>query len=212
MAAAKFSELLDKRSRMRAFKKAAKEIKEATIKHLFSPELQGFVRYAHLRNGTVEREEILDASSLFGLWYFDMLEQDHPLFQKSVRAQMLRLHNPTPQGGMIRYEHDEYFRRGELSNPWIITTLWEAQRRLTAPDVTLDDLKFCEQQLEWVYQHRYLSGILPEQFDPQSGESLSATPLVWSHAVYVETLLKYVQVSDQLQQTTERQAKAIVQL
>ncbi len=212
MAAAKFSELLDKRTRMRAFKKAAKEIKEAAIKHLFSPSLQGFVRYAHLKDGAVEREEILDSSSLFGLWYFNMLDQDHPLFQKSLRAQMLRLHNPSPLGGMIRYERDAYFRRGQLAYPWIITTLWEAQRRLDLPDVSLDDISYCEQQLEWVWQHRYLSGILPEQFDPTSGESLSATPLVWSHAVYVETLLKYVQVSERLQQQTERQAKAIVQL
>lgn len=212
MAAAKFSELLDKRTRMRAYKKAAKEIKEATIKHLFSPTLQGFVRFAHLKDGTVEREEVLDASSLFGLWYFDMLEQEHPLFQKSVRAQMLRLHNPSPQGGILRYERDEYFRRDELSNPWIITTLWEAQRRLNAKDVSLDDLAYCLQQLEWVYEHRYLSGILPEQFDPLTAESLSATPLVWSHAVYVETLLKYVQVADRLEDETQRQAKAIVQL
>jgi len=28
--------------------------------------------------------------------------------------------------------------------------------------------------------------------DPYTAESLSATPLAWSHAVYVELILKYV--------------------
>jgi len=35
----------------------------------------------------------------------------------------------------------------------------------------------------------YQSGILAEQLDPDTGESLSATPLVWSHAEYVQTVL-----------------------
>ncbi len=43
-AAARFSELLDKRNHMREFNDAAKEIKAAAAKHLFSSELQSFIR------------------------------------------------------------------------------------------------------------------------------------------------------------------------
>jgi len=212
MAAARFAELLSKRNQMRRYKKAAKEIKEAAANHLFSEKLQCFVRYAHLENGKVEQVEVVDSSSLFGLWYFEMLEVNDPLFQKSLRALELRLHNPTPLGGYIRYERDAYFRRGEISNPWIITTLWEAQRRLVQPDASVETLDYALKVFEWVYERRHLSGILPEQFDPDTGESLSATPLVWSHAVFVETVLKYQALKSRLDQALVTQAAVLHEL
>ena len=65
MAAARFSELLDKRNHMRRYKDAAAEIKAAAIEHLFSEQLGSFVRCATFgEDGTVVREEVVDASSL----------------------------------------------------------------------------------------------------------------------------------------------------
>jgi GH15 family glucan-1,4-alpha-glucosidase len=46
--------------------------------------------------------------------------------------------------------------------------------------------------MTWVASHMYPSGVLAEQLNPYTGESLSATPLVWSHAVYVETVMQYL--------------------
>ena len=34
-----------------------------------------------------------------------------------------------------------------------------------------------------------LSGALSEQYDPETGESLSVVPLVWSHAELINTVL-----------------------
>ncbi len=192
MAAARFSELLDKRNHMREYKQAAEEIKKATIDHLFSKELDSFVRDARLTENGVVRDETVDASSLFGLWYFGMFEQTDPLFQKSLRQTRDRLKNPGPTGGYIRYERDNYFKSKDLSNPWIITTLWEAARLLNQKEVTKDDLAFAEKTFDWVLDHMYLSGILAEQLDPYTGSSLSATPLVWSHSVLIETVLLYL--------------------
>jgi GH15 family glucan-1,4-alpha-glucosidase len=45
----------------------------------------------------------------------------------------------------------------------------------------------------------YPSGVLAEQLNPYTGESLSATPLVWSHAVYVKTVLLYLQKKKDLE-------------
>jgi glucoamylase len=143
-------------------------------------------------NGQVIQEEIVDASSLFGLWYFGMLEQSDPLFQATLRQVQTRLSNPGQTKGVIRYENDAYFRSGEKPNPWIITTLWEAQRRLHLSEVSQDDLAFVRDTLEWVVKHQFPSGVLAEQLDPETGSSLSATPLVWSHAVYVETVMMYI--------------------
>ncbi len=192
MAAARFAEMLGKRNHMRIYTEAAKEIKNATKDHLFNTELNSFVRVAQLQNGVIQHEKIVDASSLFGLWYFGMLEQDDPQFLATEEQLKKRLTSPSEVGGIIRYEYDNYFRSTDKSNPWIITTLWEALRVLHRNFTSDSDLEFVKNTLDWVGQHMYRSGVLAEQLNPYTAESLSATPLVWSHAVYIETVLMYI--------------------
>lgn len=198
MAAARFSEVLGKRNHMREYRDAAQGIKAAACKYLFSKKLNSFVRVAHVNEGQVELEEIVDSSSLFGLWYFGMLEKDDPLFVATQQAVDQRLKNPTELGGYIRYEGDNYFRASDKPNPWFITTLWPIQHRLRQPDVSEADLEAARQVLDWVVQHAYPSGVLAEQLDPYTAKSESATPLVWSHAVYVETVLCYIEALERL--------------
>lgn len=193
MAAARFSELLDKRNHMRKYRDAAEAIKKATIEHLYDEEIRSFVRYAKVVDGKLELDKTVDSSSLFGLWYFGMLDQDNQLFQFTSKAVSVRLKNPTEVGGYIRYERDEYFKSTELSNPWFITTLWRAQMKLSKKQVTQEDLRYAEGVFSWVVANMYQSGVLAEQINPFSAKSLSATPLVWSHSVYVETVLLYLE-------------------
>lgn len=203
MAAAQFSELLDKRNHMREYKAVAKEIQKAACDHLYSKKLQSFVRGAQWVNDELVQIEIVDASSLFGLWYFKMLEPSHSLFQDTLRQVTARLTNPSSVGGYIRYERDNYFKSTDLSNPWFITTLWEAQRVLHNQELSKTDIEYVEQTLNWVIEYMYPSGILAEQLNPYTGESLSATPLVWSHSVYVETVLLYLQKKKDLEVSNE---------
>jgi len=199
IAAAKFSELLDKRNHMREYKKAAKEIKEATIKYLYSDKIKSFVRIANLVDGKIIHNETIDSSSVFGLWYFGMLDQNDPLFVSSHEQMVSKLKNPTAVGGFIRYENDNYFKSTDKSNPWFITTLWEAQRTLYKDNFTAEDLTEVENVISWVLSHQYISGIFAEQINPYDGSSLSATPLVWSHAVYIETVLLYLKKKTDLE-------------
>jgi GH15 family glucan-1,4-alpha-glucosidase len=192
MAAASFSELLGKRNHMRDYKAAAAEIKEVMLQHLYSQKLTSFIRDVEYVDGKVIPNEVVDASSLFGLWYFEVLPQDHPLFKNTLIQVTGRLKNPTEAGGFIRYERDNYFKSTDRSNPWFITTLWEAQRRLKVAAPSNEDLEYVKQTLDWVTSLMYPSGVLAEQINPYTRESLSATPLAWSHAVYIETVLDYV--------------------
>ncbi|MFZ5376632.1 MAG: glycoside hydrolase family 15 protein [Patescibacteria group bacterium] len=198
MAAANFSELLGKRNHMRTYKQAANEVKRAMIDALYEPEMKSFVRYVKVDGEKITRELVVDASSLFGLWYFEVLSQDDPLFISTQQQSVARLTNPDTVGGMIRYEHDNYFRDNTKPNPWFITTMWEALRLLHKSEVTTDDLKSVEEVLAWVANHVYASGILAEQLNPETGKSLSATPLVWSHAVYIELVLSYLSKKTEL--------------
>jgi glucoamylase len=212
MAAAKFSELLGKRNHMRTYQQAAKEVKKATVDHLYSAERRSFVRYVkHTENG-VEQVQIVDASSLFGLWYFGMFHQDDPLFKNTQERVAETLINSGQTGGFIRYEHDNYFRSREKSNPWFITTLWEVERRLANDKVSEEDFDFAKQVFSWIEGHLYPSGVMAEQLDPDHGDSLSATPLVWSHAEYVRTVLLYHQALVKLGKIKPEQTAIIHEL
>jgi oligosaccharide amylase len=196
MAASRFSKLLGKRNHMRRYKKTAEEIKTAMNQHLYNKELGAFMRMAVPTNNHLELDQTIDASSLFGLWYFGVLEQHEERFTSSLKQHLSRLTNPTHVGGIIRYEQDAYFRRKDLSNPWLITTMWDALRILHKIDITQEDLAKVEKTLDWITFHMYPSGVLAEQLDPYSGESLSATPLVWSHAVYVDLVIEYLKARE----------------
>lgn len=200
MAAANFSELLGKRNHMRRYKKAAQEIREAMIANLYNKRLNSFVRMVEYRDNNMILDNTIDASSIFGLWYFHCLEQDDPLFVSSQEQMVKRLTNPGPVGGIIRYENDNYFKDTNLPNPWLITTMWEALRLLYKKSVTDQDLATVNQVLDWVVKYQYKSGVLAEQIHPYDGSSKSATPLVWSHSVYIELVLKYVEKLKELEQ------------
>jgi glucoamylase len=47
--------------------------------------------------------------------------------------------------------------------------------------------------IRWALERRLPSGALSEQFDPETGEQLGVTPLVWSHAELINTVLDYYQ-------------------
>jgi glucoamylase len=77
-------------------------------------------------------------------------------------------------------------------NPWFICTLWLAEwYALTAKRQA--DLKPALEIIEWVASHALPSGILAEQVDPYTDQPLSVSPLTWSHAAYVSTVLTYLQ-------------------
>ncbi|MEN8252899.1 MAG: glycoside hydrolase family 15 protein [Patescibacteria group bacterium] len=191
MAASRFSELLGKRDRMRGYAQAAKKIKEAALKYLYNHELKSFVRRVYWEGDEIKQDTTIDSSSLFGIWYFDMLDENDPLFQSTQTQIKARLKNDTQVGGFIRYENDAYFRSGDKSNPWIITTLWLNWMDLRKTEVSDQDLENASQALDWAISHQYPSGVMPEQLHSNTGESLSATPLAWSHAVYIELAMQY---------------------
>jgi GH15 family glucan-1,4-alpha-glucosidase len=97
----------------------------------------------------------------------------------------------SPSGGSPRYEHDQYFASNPpyLGNPWFVTTLWMAQYyiRRREPDRA-------KHYINWTLNHALQSGVLSEQINPDNGVAISVTPLVWSHAELVNTILDLLQL------------------
>lgn len=101
--------------------------------------------------------------------------------------------------GIARYGGDYYFRvRPDLpGNPWIICTMWLG-RCLARSARTPANLRDVEAWLNWAQKHAATTGVLPEQLHPETGEPLSVSPLVWSHAEYILCVLAYLEACERI--------------
>ncbi len=145
-------------------------------------------------------DKTIDSSSVYALFNFEILDFNDPKLEKSIKAIEENLICKTEIGGVCRYQDDYYFRVSydTPGNPWIITSLWLARYYLYTAK-TLKDLEKVYFWLDWVVARSQKSGVLPEQLNPYTGEQLSATPLIWSHAEYVKTILDLSKKIKQLQ-------------
>jgi GH15 family glucan-1,4-alpha-glucosidase len=117
---------------------------------------------------------------------FAGLDLDDKRLVSTVKRIEERLANVTPGGGVLRHEKDFYFlsKQQYQGNPWIVSSLWLAQYYEAAGQT-----EKATTLLDWAIAHELPSGALSEQFDPENGTPLGVTPLVWSHAEMVNTIL-----------------------
>ena len=195
-AASKFATLFGDAERASGYESAAAEVREAMKNLLYREELGRFARSLMPRgDGGFEIDATIDAS-LFGLFYFKAFEADDPIVAATMRAVEERLCAKTEIGGVARYEGDGYMRvtndeSQAVGNPWFICTLWLAEYRIASAR-TLEELERSVELLEWTVKRALPSGVLAEQVDPLSGAPLSVSPLTWSHATVVSTIMAYL--------------------
>ena len=167
------------------WRKAAEQM-QAGLQALYHPD--GYFRKGFLLkdNGDLEFDDTLDISSLYGPLEFAGLPISDPRVSSTLAHVKQSLHNTSPVGGVIRYPGDSYFlaKPQYPGNPWIVCTLWLAQ--CLARDGKPDEASGL---IQWALDRKLLSGVLSEQFDPDSGYAISVSPLVWSHAEFINTSL-----------------------
>ncbi len=202
-AAAQMSQMLGHHQHSEKYHEAADQMRQAMLFHLYDEKAGRFVKKIKRKNGKTTEHDLTPDASLAMVWKLGVLPADDP----RVVSTMTQLHNmlmvKTPVGGMARYTNDFYQSTVHPSedipgNPWIITTLWDAQWHI-ATAKTLQDLDYAKGVIEWVRTYATPSGILAEQLNPVTGESLSVSPLTWSHATYVETVLMFGEKEKALQ-------------
>lgn len=149
---------------------------------------KGYFRKGFLlkEDGNLEYDDILDISSLYGPYMFAKLPLDDPRMKSTLLQVEKRLFNTSPIGGVIRDEHDGYFlaKSQYKGNPWVVCTMWLAQYY-----ISLGKREEAQNLLTWSLARAQQSGALSEQFDPETGFAIGVTPLVWSHAELINTLL-----------------------
>ncbi len=177
--------------------RAAAEVQHGMEKHLWDPQRRRFLRMLKpTPSGAYEPDPTIDAS-LYGCWRFGAFSPEDPKVQATMRAVRERLWVSTPTGGLARYEGDRYqavtddFEKVP-GNPWPVCTLWLAQYAI-ANARNVEDLREAIPLLSWVENHALASGLLPEQLHPFTGAPLSVSPLTWSHAEVVATVLAWLE-------------------
>ncbi len=136
-------------------------------------------------NGDLTFDNTLDVSSWYGAFMFDYYK-DKKRIVDGARTIEDRLLNSAPTGGVPRYEYDNYFKVEPpyKGNPWFVTTLWLAQYYIrVGQTVPASEL------IQWCLSHAGPSGALSEQVNPETGLHTGVSPLVWSHAELINTIL-----------------------
>ena len=198
--AAKFSKLLGKEKSEQIYTTAAFEIRQSILNYLYDEETGIFVKMINVaEDGKITTDRTLDMSSIYGVFAYDILDIEDPRLSRAVKQIEERVELKTSVGGVARYEGDVYFRdtTGVPGNPWIITTLWLAQYYI-ARAKNEHDLDPVHKWLAWAARHTSKSGLFSEQLHAYSGEPISATPLTWSHAEYIITVIKYLNKLEEL--------------
>ncbi len=134
-------------------------------------------------DGTLDYDETVDISSMYGVikfgYYPEGINPNEPC------QNLIDILQSDQFSGFSRYEKDGYFMvDNNYGNPWLVTTLWVAQ--YYAMEKKFDK---AYNLIDWVEKRALSSGVMPEQVDPRYGTPISVTPLVWSHAEYINTLL-----------------------
>lgn len=142
-----------------------------------------------------EPDENIDAS-MFAIFALGLLPAEDERVEATMKRIEERLTVKTKVGGVARYEDDYYHQVADdvenvPGNPWFICTLWMADYHI-ARATTVEELKAAATYLEWVADRALPSGVLAEQVHPTSNAPLSVSPLTWSHATVVSTLVQYL--------------------
>jgi glucoamylase len=201
-AAADFAESFGENKRAQRYLQTAVEIKLAVEKHLWNPDLGHFAKLLFQTDDKQLQVDRTADASLCGLWQFGMYPVDDPKIVASMEAIRKKLWVNTEVGGIARYENDGYHQVSSDTsnipgNPWFVTTMWLAEW-LAEIALSSTDLDGALDLLTWATKHSLPSGIMAEQLHPTSGEPLSVSPLTWSHASYITSVLAYMRAKERL--------------
>jgi GH15 family glucan-1,4-alpha-glucosidase len=195
-----FAGILGKKTSEGIFATAAREVKDATIKHLLDPETGMFYKMIHFSDsGEVIADKTPDISSVYGLYTFGAMHPDDPILERAVHETLKHTMVKTEVPGIARYAGDKYWTvdHSTAGNPWFITTLWLAEF-VTMKARSEKDLEETKHWLFWAARHALSSGVMSEQLNPHNGDHISATPLAWSHSEFVLVVLSYLDKLEEL--------------
>ena len=185
-AAAELAEIMDDGDNAVKWRTASDDMIVAAHKYLYNHKREAFYKGLIVKNDQIEFDETIDVSSFYGVYMFGLFSSRSEEVTQMYQTLTDTFHLSDKSPGLPRYEYDEYHRidTHSLGNTWVITSLWLAQYSLE-----VHDQPQAMAILDWLDRNVGAANMLAEQIDPSSGAPLSVSPLVWSHAEYMATLL-----------------------
>lgn len=187
-AAGELAEAIDDHANAVLWKSAADDIRSAAHKYLFNRDRLAFYKSV-LPDDSLAYDSTIDISSFYGMYAFELFGLTSPEVTATL-ATIRSVFNVTDERPVVpRYENDAYQRTDNnlQGNYWYVTSLWLAQYALETGDSA-----YAETVLEWVESRMDQTGMMAEQIDPKNLNPVSVSPLVWSHAEYLSTVLDTV--------------------
>ena len=186
LVAADFAEQFEYPDDMVAWRQAAECILKGS-ELFYNPDREAFRKgFLLQQDESLQFDNTLDVSSLYGVMMFGLHDESTETVQNTVYEIERVLLDQSPIGGCPRYEYDKYFESQPpfKGNPWFVTTLWMAQYYIRVKQADK-----ARHYVDWTIARALPSGALSEQVNPNNGSILSVTPLVWSHAEFINTVL-----------------------
>lgn len=190
LAAHNFAKVLGKDEEAQIFYDEAEKIKKSILENLWDNDLKLFIKL-NQNNDLLVRDNTIDISSFYGVFRFGVLPIDDERLLNVFEITKTSLNVGSPTFGTARYFGDKYCSvdQSKPGNPWFISSLWIAQF-IIAKSKSTEDLEEAKEIIEGVSKFSF-AHMLSEQIDPNNGNSISATPLVWSHAEFARTIVEY---------------------
>ncbi|MDN5275783.1 MAG: putative Glycoside hydrolase 15-related protein [Candidatus Saccharibacteria bacterium] len=168
------------------WRSVAEDIHAAAHRHLFNTERGFFRRGIMVKDGQIEYDDVIDTSAFYGAYMFGLFDMTSPEVTRSVETLKSRFALSDDNHGLPRYEDDDYRRESDAvtGNWWFITSLWLAQYEIESGDP-----KKAIEIIDWILGFALKTGMLAEQIDPLTRQTIAPAPLTWSHAELLSTLL-----------------------
>jgi len=203
-AAAGFAKVFYDSERQEKLSEAANEMKKAMLAKLYDIKATRFKKAIYPK----VIDDLTVDSSVSMTYTTGAFSASSDEVRNSMNSVIDKLWMKTNIGGVARYENDDYYRASkELpGNPWFICTLWLA-RWYIATASTLAELNRGLDLLNWTAKHASPSGMLAEQINPYTGNPISVSPLIWSHAEFVIAVCEYIEKQKELSLLPENDAQ-----
>ncbi len=139
------------------------------------------------KDGTRHIDDTPDISSFYGMFMYGILDLDTPETDTAFGMMRELLRAQSGSEGYIRFVGDTYRSPNGGSNIWTVPTLWTSQL-----EVEMGDAKVAERTIDWIMSLEPATRFIPEQVDLVDYRSTFISPLVWSHAEFVNAILDYI--------------------
>ena len=184
LASAELAEAAQRSNDAVTWRSAAGDIQSAA-KQLYNYDRKAFYKGLRYDTGQPVPDETIDVSSFFGAYLYGLFSTDSSEVRDAAKTLKSTLENK--HGKLYpRYEGDNYHRESDQPNPWFVTSLWMAQYY-----IEVDEREAAASIMQLVEQYVDGSQMLPEQVSAVNLEPRSVSPLAWSHAEYLASVLDY---------------------